>query len=962
MTSRLDSFLKLTENKNADYSLFHNTVKHSEFIGVWLLNNIDLLDRMLNLVNTERNYDSILKDIDIPEIYNFDEKDFIKHLRLYKMMEYTLITMEDITLEKDVAFVTAHISAFASAVLETAYRYAYAQLKNEFGTPVDEDGNEVGFCVIGLGKLGGNELNFSSDVDIMYVYGTEKGKTTGINGSKPIDNHVFFTKLGEKIKLYISERTADGMVYRVDLRLRPDGDRGQLVLPIRSYEIYYESYGQSWERMMLLKARTVAGCKDTGEKFIEAVKPFVFRRSLDFKLIDELKEVKAKINKRVKLKGDVKNVKLGYGGIREIEFIVQTFQILYSPKNPDLFKISTLQGLDALAQGGILDKKKTDILKDHYCFLRKLEHMVQIERELQTHIVPEKSDTFGLYLERCGFLNKDEFEDKYKKVTKFVNSCFIELFQGEQEEESDRALLIFDRDTSQEDAVKILKEFGIATPEDCLTIIQKIIEGPKKQPRLSNEQTILKRIIITLLPRLSMRKDPLTTLNNFDRLFAAPSTIYLFHDIFINSPNILNKVETIFSVSRYLTRQLLSNRNMLEYIYDPKDPNYDAQEIYDDFVERTMRYSYDIEMELETARIRHNILTFNIGYAYLNKSINVINMMKAHTNLTKGTINFAFDREYERMVQKYGTPLKEDKTICNYVIVGMGKAGSYEMSFGSDVDMVFLYEEKGITSGEKSVTNQEFFSKLVQRTISYLSTYTTNGFLYQIDMRLRPSGASGTLVTSIPAFLDYQKKNAMTWEKQALLKATVLNDKSPAAKLFYDVKHECLFSVCPVTKEEDVMAIHDMRMRIEKEKGSPITKNNLKAGYGGLIDIEFIVQMIQLMHGCTHESLRQTNTHDVLHEMVKMKLITNRDFNAMHKGYLFFRNLENLIRVYENSSTSNIPHDAIVLHKLASFFNFSGDQADKLMDEYKNTRNSVRAAYKRIMGRYININENNTNT
>jgi len=954
MNTREETVLKNAQQaglSNEHCEAFAMVARHSEFIGIWLLNNPDVYGDVAKKLSDIRTKDKILEDIMSKDIYSMSPDDFMVYIRLCKMMEYTHISASDLYYKKSVEEVTAHISAFASASVQAAYLYSQSELKKEHGRPVDDEGNEVGFCVIGLGKLGGWELNFSSDIDIIYVYETDKGKS---DGNESIENHVYFCKLSEKITKYIGERTQDGIVFRVDLRLRPDGDRGAICLPVNSYELYYESHGQSWERMMLLKARTVAGDEATGDNFISRVKPFVFRRSLDYKLLAELKDVKRKINKRVELKGkNIKHVKLGYGGIREIEFIVQTFQILHFPKYPETFNRNTLKGIDRLCECGIMNKDTAILLSDRYRFLRKLEHMVQIENERQTHIVPEGSATFDLYLERCGFSNEADFQYSYSETTRQVNNEFAKLFSDDTAQ-SDSILAIFDNELTDEDAALILKEIGIKDPKDSVKAVRRIVDGKKGRPRLKGDRSVLKVLIPVILRELKQRDDAYQILINFERLLVKASTIYMLHDIFVSAPKILSRLINVFSYSSYLTNMILSHIDLLDYVYDPKSTEYVSQDVSQDLWDRTGKYRGDTEMELEASRIRHRAYIFNVGYAYLNKTINVIDMMRGLTELAKGTVDYAFRVVYEELVERYGLPMKEDGTLCRYLLIGMGKVGSIEMSFGSDIDMVFVFEEQGVTYGEKSITNMEFFSKLVQRGNSFLNTFTRNGFLYKTDMRLRPSGSSGTLVVTIKGFEEYQQKSAMTWEKQALLRASVINADSPLLEDFNRIKENALFT-CSLD-DGGVQEVYDMRMRIEKEKGLPYEKNNIKAGYGGLLDIEFIAQMLQLKYGCQHKSFRYPNTHDALHAFKKQGLIKDRDFNSLHKGYLFFRHLENLVRIYENSDSSILPKSEELRGKIASFYGFKNDGAKTLMDEYQNIRRGVRAAFNRIFER---INEDN---
>lgn len=948
---REETVLKLAgengiKGENADALAL--VARHSEFLGIWLGNNPEVFPDVVSRFGTVRTKSVILDALLGADIYSMDQQTFMEYLRRFKMAEYAHIAAEDLYFGASVEQVTEHVSSFASAMCQTAYLYALAELRAEYGTPRDEGELEVGFCVIGLGKLGGWELNFSSDIDIIYVYGTDKGNT---DGDQQIENHAFFCKLSEKITKYIGERTKDGMVFRVDLRLRPDGDRGAICLPVNSYEMYYEVHGQSWERMMLLKALCVAGDEALGEAFQKRVQPFVFRRSLDFKLLAELQDVKRKINKRVELKGsNVKHVKLGYGGIREIEFIVQTFQIIYYPKHPEIYKRNTLKGIDILRECGIMDGDTAVLLSANYRFLRKLEHMVQVENERQTHIVPEGSDTFDLYLERCGFSSAAEFEKKYAEVTEQVNAEFSKLF-SEDNKVDDGIMAVFDVELTDEEAAMVLREAGIPEPEQCVKSARRIFMGQKTKPRLEGDRGVIKVLLPVILRELKGRSDAYQIMVNFEKLLTRATTIYLLHDIFESVPKVLTMLINTFSYSTYLTNMILSNIDLLDYVYDPKDTEYIAADVCGDLWERTEKYRGDTELELEASRIRHRTYIFNAGYAYLNKTVNVIDMMRSLTELARGTVDYAFRTVYEELVERYGEPLKKDGSLCRYLMIGMGKVGSIEMSFGSDIDLIFLFEEQGATSGAKSITNMEFFSKMVQRGNSFLNTFTRNGILYKTDMRLRPSGSSGTLVVTLHAFDEYQKKSAMIWEKQALLRSSVINTDSPLAAEFQQVKDNALFT-CGLM-HDGVKEVYDMRMRIENEKGLPYEKNNIKAGYGGLLDIEFIAQMLQLKYGCRSEAFRTPNTHDAIHEFKVAGVIKDRDFNSLHKGYLFFRHLENLVRIYENTDTSVIPKSDELREKIANFYGFTGGGA-ALMDEYNNIRRAVRAAFNRIFERMCN--------
>jgi glutamate-ammonia-ligase adenylyltransferase len=939
---------KLTADKKAAVNF---VMRHSEFISRYIEKNPIIVEEAASFFGKNRNTKDIYEDFSNQLDFSISEKDFLRKIREFKMREYLVIAANDLYYKISVREVTAHISSFASAILQITYEYALKKLKDTFGKPVDDSGNEIGFAIIGLGKLGGWELNFSSDVDIIYVYGTEKGKTEGINGQNKITNSVFFTKLGEKIYSYLSERTEDGIVYRVDLRLRPDGDKGDIALPLRSYEIYYESYGQSWERMMLLKANVIAGNKEVGKEFIKMVSPFVFRRTIDYKLIEDLKEVKTKINNRVAIKsGNKKNVKLGYGGIREIEFIVQALQILNYPKNKKVFHRNTYRSLNLLKKYNNLSVDDIDFLISAYFFLRKLEHMAQIENELQTHIVPEHSDTYPLYLERIGFDSDEKFQKEFSYVTKRVNKIFTDLFKDSGKGSCSS---VFDEELDLEDVADILASKGINNPLKCAETLRKIVFGRKSIPRSASDIRILKFLLEKVIDELEGINDPLTTLKYFEKLFSIPASIYLFYDIFNEMPIIVKKIVNIFSMSKFLSEIIISNHNILDYLYDPKMPKYSEEDIYETF--KPLASTKDEELVADLMRKKHKELIFNAGNAYLNKSINIIDFVKTLSALAVGIVQVTFEYAYEILSEKFGEPEMDSGKISEYIILGMGKLGSGEMSFGSDLDLIFLYEDNGYTNGKRQISNAEFFAKLVQKAIFFLSTPTAFGYLYKIDMRLRPSGASGTLVTTISQFESYQEKTAMLWEKQALLRARVLNNNQLLKDKIRKIQDKVLFGKC--ISKDMIEEIKDMRFRIEREKGMPYEKNDIKAGFGGLIDIEFTVQMLQLLFGCKNKDVRNPNTHRVMHALRKNEFISSRDFYALHNSFLFFRNLENIIRAYLNSDSSNLPKDKHILENIGKWFGFSNHPDEKLLEEYDRVRKTVRAVFNRVFDKCSNYVE-----
>jgi glutamate-ammonia-ligase adenylyltransferase len=320
--------------------------------------------------------------------------------------------------------------------------------------------------------------------------------------------------------------------------------------------------------------------------------------------------------------------------------------------------------------------------------------------------------------------------------------------------------------------------------------------------------------------------------------------------------------------------------------------------------------------------------------------------MYSLTALAEGFLLYAFDKIYSQLTKEFGMPISVSNKPCDYLIIGMGKLGSFELNIGSDLDLIILYESKGQTNGINSISNQEFFSKLTQRVISFLSTSTIGGYLYKIDMRLRPSGASGALVTTYESFKNYHKKGAMLWEKQALLKGRIINDATLHSINFDNLKRDILFKA-PLNKDE-IEEIYNMRLKIEHEKAGNINLNDIKNGFGGIIDIEFIVQLLQLHYGYKYIQLQDVNTYNIINSSWKLNILNNRDYNVLKKNYIYYKILENLIRGYNNQSSTKLPKDDIILTKIGKTLGFKTDIPSKVEEEYYSVRNSTRACFNRL--------------
>lgn len=930
-----------------DYTIrLKDVLKHALFINRWLNKNKSAIPAILKKLNTHRDKYRIFKDIFYKDILNLDENSFLKYLRYNKMIEYTLISYEELTLKKDIIYTTAHLSSLADSMLNLAFIYAYKRLISEYGTPTHNN-KKITFVIIALGKLGGFELNFSSDIDIIFVYETDVGCCIKNKNSTAINVNEFFSKLAEKIQFYLSEKTEDGFVFRVDLRLRPDGSRGPIALPLNTYENYYEIYGQTWERLMLLKARPSAGNLSLGLKFLKIVQPFIFRKSLDYKVIEDLKDIKSKIDRKSQLEGyKNKNLKLGKGGIREIEFIVQTLQILNFSKNTNIYDKNTIASLKKISEYKLLSDNDCNILISGYLKLRKWEHLIQISEEQQTHVIPTNEDHLYDFVNRAGYCNISNFFNEYHEITHLINNIFIKILSINTENKK----FFIDEEFTINDYITLVKNFDIDNPEKSARILLLIIEGDRKRPRKGHEKKLLEELLNYILENLTCATNPEEVLNYFERFFKNPYMIYMLYDIFKENQEMLKKVIYIFSINDYISN-LIINTYSIDYIYAPKNPYYEKKDI-SLLLKNLIGDKYDEEFIFELLRKKHKELIFNVYYAFLTNVIDILSLMHSLTELAEGFLLYAFEKVYNQLKQDFGEPYIENDKVCDFALIGMGKLGSFEINIGSDLDLIFLYTSQGNTNGPNIITNQEFFSKLIQRVISFLSTTTIGGYLYKIDMRLRPSGSSGTLVTTIESFKNYHKKGAMLWEKQALLKGRIINETHNATIKFYNIKNNILFN--KELNNNEIHEIYNMRLRIEKEKAPSSNLNDIKYGCGGIIDIEFIVQLLQLHYGWQHRELQDVNTYNVINNAWKLKIINNRDYNVLSKNYIYYKILENLIRGYNNPSLTRLPEDSIILTKIGKFLGYKFDIPSKVLSEYHSVRNSTRACFNRIFTSTLN--------
>lgn len=905
------------------------------------------------------NYLSISKDTNI--FYNelkeltkesSDQKEIEKTLRVYRNKEYVRIGLRDLKGTAHVKETTAELSDLASATLQTAYEFFYKELTDRYGEPYYEfitgkveEKKKAEFTVIGMGKLGGRELNFSSDIDLIYIYSSDSGETVGIkeNGNviekTKLDLRRFFVKLSEKITSAINNITEEGFVFRVDLELRPDGGSGAIASSIVSAENYYESFGASWERGAMIKARPVAGSGSFGDslgvEFLKMIKPFVYRRYLDFGSIEEIKLMKEKIDLQlVKSKPGSINVKLGAGGIREIEFFCQALQLIHGGKNKDIQTASTLTAIEKLLNHNLIREEEALDLKNGYVFLRNLEHRIQIKEGTQTQIIPSKSKDLNalaimMGIEKDGEDLPEMLHKKYSEVTGKVFDIYKTLFYSSEEltnlVDNDIALLLSNT-LNKEEEIEKLTSLGFQDVETASEKIKLLSTDSKRADSKSTNSSfrflpqktrlLFEKLKPTLLTAIKDTADPDMALAHTVNFLIALSARASHYSMLIENPALVKVLISVFSSSSFLARTLIETPGGLDILLsnDVTRIKKTKEEILKD-LEVTISSddsTYDYEESLRKIRRQKNLETFRIGINNISGDLTNEEVGEQFTSLAEASLEASIKIAEKELEKRFGRP--EDSSVIS--IIGMGKLGGREIIYGSDLDIIFVYSNKeeqggrdGQTTGPKVISNHEYFIKLAQRIISVLSLKTSDGMAFEIDTELRPSGNAGTLVISSKALLDYYKSKAAGWEKQAFIRSRLVAGGSEEIEETIKEIKDFIYSTPPTTEElsEQLRIREKMVIELASESESKI---NIKTGTGGLVDIEFIVQTLQMIFGKSNPEVISTGTEEGLIALHKENLLTEGEWKTLINGYKLYRDIELKLRIIHDKSFEIIDKDS----------------------------------------------------
>jgi glutamate-ammonia-ligase adenylyltransferase len=894
------------------------------------------------------------------------DEDLFRALRIFRKREMLRIALRDLLGSADLAETVGELSNLAEVTLQAAYEWCEDELRRKHGKPLipGENGSTVpaGFAVIAMGKLGGRELNFSSDIDLMYVY-TADGETEGVAGpegavTNRVTNHQYYVKLAEMASAAIGRNTADGFVFRVDLRLRPEGQRGPIAQTLGGYEIYYESWGQTWERSALIKARPVAGDEAVGREFLDRIAPFVYRKYLDFGAIVEIREMKQKINREVELKGRThRDVKLGYGGIREIEFLVQALQLIYGGRDRTVRERGTMKALHALAQKGLLTYQEIADLSKAYVFLRTVEHRLQMLNDLQTQTLPTGDAELRALARRSGYLDAGretetllrDYAEHTRKVRDIYDNLLSQAPEGPAEEETspDFAILL-DPQTGEQDARPILVRYGFRDPERAYRNIALLREGQAFVHQTPRSRRVFHELFPALFREITEAPDPDMALHNLESYLASQGSWDAFQAIVRQDPRVPHALVSVFGNSEYFSRMLVRTPGIIgELLEEGEETGLGSARFFEKGLAGAVRKAATITDKLDAVRRFKHREELRIGMADLTGTIPLPAVCRTLSRLADACLGTALTLAIGETERKCGI----GGACTGLAVVGAGKLGGRELIYGSDLDILFVYDEARTGASPSGLTVFEFLSKVAEKTISYLTTMTREGAAYRVDTRLRPTGSKGPLVQSIEAFRNYFATQADTWERQALLHARVVAGDREAGRRLLDMLREIL------CRDEDpaelASSVRAMRKRMEEELGKEDARQyNIKQGTGGLVDIEFLAQYLQLRHGRKRPRLRVPGTINALLALKREGLLPPREYETLEASYFFLRRLESRLRVVANQSKSLLPREPEKIRSLGKRLGYEDaavSPGEALLADFQRIRKEVRDLYERLL-------------
>ncbi|MFP4173895.1 MAG: bifunctional [glutamate--ammonia ligase]-adenylyl-L-tyrosine phosphorylase/[glutamate--ammonia-ligase] adenylyltransferase [Candidatus Hydrogenedentota bacterium] len=848
-------------------------------------------------------------------------------LRRFKRREILRIAVRDLFEHASVASVTEDLANLAEAALEAAVDRGRHRLTERFGEPMEGDGETPArFTVLGMGKLGGRELNFSSDIDLVFIF-SAGGETTG-GTSKSVSNHEYFQKLGEWIAKALSDNTSEGVVFRVDMRLRPHGRMAPLAVSLDGAMFYYENQGQAWERQALIKARPVAGDHELGSAFIEQTRPFAFPRYFDDETLEEIRNTKQQMEDLVRQRGQSETeVKLGRGGIRDIEFTVQMLQLLNGGRIPALRTPNTLEAIHQLGLHDIVRPFEADTLARNYAFLRRVEHRLQIEGSQQIHALPSDEKQLGAFARRMGYESGQHFMAEYRERAAMTRRV-LEQFLAAKGSGDLWVMDLLNPQGEGEAGLERLSAMGFGDPAKVRDELQQLYQGPREDPHTLHTRQSFAAVAPGVIKALAECIDPdgaLLRLSQLIRNIKAPNALY---DLLRTTPKLTTYLVTLLANSQYLTEILTRDPGLFEtFGYNGA---LDHPATREHLKKQLVSLLHAFKPEAAPYRLKDGEM-LRIGMRDLFTGADITEICAELTLLAEVILAHMLDKAREAAVRRFG------EAEGGFAILGLGKMGGREIGYGSDLDVIFVYD--GDASPPENVSPAEYYTYLASQLGRMLKESTPHGSLYELDARLRPEGSSGPLVVSHGRFESYYRHEAHPWERLALMKARTVAGDSPFAERMGELASAIAFA--QPLDAASLAHIEDIRQKIAGS-AKPF---DLKKQEGGIVELEFAVRLLQLRHAGEDPALQRADVTGALDRLRERGDLDEADADTLSSAYKLYRRIENRIRMMHGRPGSALPEDENAQRDLARRLGLEGDLPAIVHAEQAN----VRAIYQRIL-------------
>ncbi|KAA9131517.1 bifunctional [glutamate--ammonia ligase]-adenylyl-L-tyrosine phosphorylase/[glutamate--ammonia-ligase] adenylyltransferase [Marinihelvus fidelis] len=759
-------------------------------------------------------------------------------LRQFRNREMLRITWREITATATLDQTMKDLSELADLCLDVAIAHHHEALENRFGKPVSADGKNLRLVTLGLGKLGGGELNLSSDIDLIFAY-EQAGECDGKRG---LSAESFFTRLVRAVIRSLSEMTEDGFCFRVDTRLRPFGESGPLVCSFGAMEQYYQREGRDWERYALIKARPVAGDLAAGNELLHTLRPFVYRRYVDYGSVEALRDMLGMIRADAARAGRENDVKRGPGGIREVEFLVQCVQLLRGGREPSLQTRSLLAALDAIDELGAMPKSRTDALRRDYRFLRRVENAIQALHDQQTHTLPEGEDLERVAL-ASGFDDSAGLLDALAQTRAHVSGALEDSFPRNPAEKAGDVV------TGWSEALDALAD---TWPEAVAGFRDRLA----RQAHSHRAGARLDQFMPLLVERLQSVAPDDRVINDVFQLVLAISRRSAYLALLVQNPGALDRMLSLFSNSPQMAQSVTRHPALLDELIDPALGSLlPGTKDLEAGLARVLEGAEDTESAVNALNYLRQAQTLRVAVAEIQGELDAEATQRRLSELAEVLVSGTLDVARRYMRERHGEPPPPGLAVIAY-----GSLGGHAMSYGSDLDLVFLYGEGGgQTDGERPLAAETWYTRLTRRMLALTTTLSPAGRLYDVDTRLRPNGRAGLLVSSGNAFRRYQLDSAWTWELQALVRARAVAGDTQVAQLFEDVRRQALAR--PRDPDQTHREVADMRVRMRAEINA---EDTAKHAPGGLVDIDFVVQLGTLLMAHEHPQILDHHGSDDL--------------------------------------------------------------------------------------------------